>query len=475
MKRRDGAGSGGSTEELPWHSTDVVASRDAAEHYVGLVCFKIGPPRLVGIELEWLVHDAHDPTAPIPAGRLAAALGEWGPGYLHRPRDAPPPTRNGVRHKVAAQQHSTPLPRGSAVTVEPGGQVEISSLPAASLTDCLADVAADSRALRSALTRAGLTASGYGIDPFRPPSRILDLPRYVAMESYFDRFGRAGRTMMCSTAAVQVSLDAGTDHGDSGPDSLASRWRALHALGPVLVAMFANSPVHAGARTAWRSARQAAWLGTDPARTTAPPPDGRADADPREAYARYALDAPLLCVRRGDRGWAAPPGVTFADWIAGALAERPTFGDLEYHLSTLFPPIRAQGHLEVRYVDAQRGEGWVVPAAVLWALTRHPVALDLALSAAEPVVGQWRLAAQYGLGDRSLARAAEAVLAAAQACLVGSAPPSVRDAVDRFAARYTMRGRSPADDWLPRQGHPEPVEADVTGAVSVAGTARRMQ
>lgn len=435
----------GAAPQQPWSPGEVVASREEAEHYVGLVCFKIGPPRLVGVELEWLVHEAHDPTARLTPARLADALGEWGPRHLRpdHPSTAP-------RHP-APPTHEQLLPRGSTVTVEPGGQVEISSRPAATLADCLADVAADSETLRAALTRAGLTTSDHGIDPHRPPVRVLDLPRYAAMETYFNRAGHAGRTMMCSTAAVQVSLDAGTDSpGD--PAALSRRWHALHALGPALVALFANSPVHAGSVTGWRSSRQGAWSDIDAART-APPTAG---VDPREIYARYAVDAPVLCVRCEEHPWGVPEGVTFADWVGGALGKPPTFADLDYHLTTLFPPVRPQGHLEVRYVDAQPGDGWVVPSAVLWSLCADAAAMDAALAAAEPVAGEWLRAARAGMDDPELARAGRGVMAAAIAGLESSpdgVPTEARAAVTTFAERYTLRDRSPAHDWTePEEG-----------------------
>jgi len=328
-----------------------------------------------------------------------------------------------------------PLPNGSAVTVEPGGQVEISTRPAPSLAACLAAAAADAELLNSRLARAGLSTLGAGTDPHRLPARLLDIPRYAAMEAYFDRRGPSGRTMMCATAAVQTCLDA----GDS--DSFADRWRTLHLIGPVLVAMFANSPVLAGRRTGWRSSRQAAWLNIDPHRTSAP-----LGSDPREAYARYALEAPLLCVRRDAGRWSAPPGVTFADWIAGAIRPAPTYDDLAYHLSTLFPPVRAAGHLEVRYLDAQAGDRWIAAAAMTWALTDTALARDLATAAAEPVAGRWVDAARSGLSDAALAQAARELAGIALDGLAGQ-PAHVRDHVADFTERYTVRGRCPADDW----------------------------
>lgn len=401
--------------------SQVVPHRDAAEGFITRICFKIGPPRLVGLELEWLVHDSRTPASPLSPKRLAAALGAWCPPALR-----------------SSSHPAAPMPNGSALTVEPGGQVEISTRPATSLAECIAAASADARLLHSRLARAGLSTLGAGADPHRPPARMLDVPRYAAMEDYFDRRNPSGRVMMASTAAVQLCLDAGRA---AGPDSFVGRWQTLHAVGPALVAMFANSPVLAGRRTGWRSTRQAAWLAIDPSRTTAP-----VGADPRDAYVRYALDAPLLCLRREDGGWTAPRGVSFADWMAGAFQPRPTYGDLAYHLSTLFPPVRAAGHLEVRYLDAQRGEGWVVPAAVTWALTATQRARDRADAAAEPVAGRWTDAARLGLADRELVRAARALVDVALDELAGQ-PAHLAAWVSHFAERYTLRGRCPADDW----------------------------
>ncbi len=162
------------------------------------------------------------------------------------------------------------------------------------------------------------------------------------------------------------------------------RWRLAHHIGPVLVAAFANSPLRQGRPSGWRSTRQQVWAHLDPGRTLPPPDDG----DPRDAYATYALDAELMLIRRdGGPSWAAPRGLTFRGWLRGELgSERPpTIDDLTYHLSTLFPPVRPRGHLELRMIDAQCGDGWIVPAAVAWALLEDPRAADTAMAAAEPL------------------------------------------------------------------------------------------
>ena len=378
-------------------STSVLHDRDHAEGYVASVCFKTGPPRLVGVELEWTVHDCRDLAAVVPAARLARALGP------HAPRSLRP------------YSQERPLPGGGLVTVEPGGQVEISAPPLPSLSRLLTLLEQDIAYLAGLLASAGLVLGDAGTDPHRPPRRTLNTPRYAAMQAAFDRLGPHGGTMMCSTAGLQVCLDAGL------PDRVAARWSALHALGPVLLAAFANSSHLAGHRTGWASTRMRTWYATDPSRTRPAGgllPGGEAASD---AYARYAMDATLLCVQRPAGSWDAPPGVTFGDWLAGAtpsaLPTPPTVADLDYHLGTLFPPVRPRGYLEVRYLDAQPLAGWTAPVAVLAALFADEETVDRARELAAPAARRWTSAARYGLADPVVARAADGVLALALTAL----------------------------------------------------------
>ncbi|MFJ1702677.1 ergothioneine biosynthesis glutamate--cysteine ligase EgtA [Kitasatospora sp. NPDC088346] len=326
----------------------------AEEHLAG-ICFKIGPPRLIGVETEWFVHDSRCPDAPIDPGRTAAAVAAL-PGTPDNPL----------------------LPAGANLTHEPGGQVELSSLPAEGPARCANDLLRDQAALRAAFATQDLRLTGSGTDPLARERRMqLAQPRYVAMEKYFDRAGPWGRIMMCGTASVQVSVDAGTE---TGPQALADRWRLVHQLGPVLVAAFANSPLLDGRPTGYRSTRQMVWSRMDPSRTLAPPPDG----DPRAAWARYVLDAQVLCVQRPDgQPWTAPTGLTFRDWLRGAGDRPATLADLDYHRTTLFPPVRPRGHLELRMLDAQPGDGWLTPLALVGALLEDPVAADEAFAALE--------------------------------------------------------------------------------------------
>ena len=413
----------------------------AAAHVHG-IAFKTGPPSRVGVELEWLVRDARDPALPVPAKRTFPAVAD-----LTAPAVLPDPAA---------------LPSGSTLTTEPGGQLELSSAPADSLGECVTAVRREMTTLREAMDRAGLRLQGYGFDPLRPPRRVLDLPRYTAMEEFFDRSGPWGREMMCNTASVQVCLDAGQNTPATG--GYRWRWRLAHRIGPVLVAAFANSPLRQGRPSGWRSTRQEVWAHLDPGRTQ-PPRDG--DDDPRDTYAAYALDAELMVVRReGSPSWTAPPGLTFRGWLRGHGERRPTVDDLTYHLSTLFPPVRPRGHLELRMIDAQPGDGWVVPAAVTWALFEDPKAADTAMAAAEPLAAghgrhgghahngtsngnPWLRAARDGPADPALAQASQQCFEAADAALGrANAPADIRDSVAEFTERYVLRRRCPADDQL---------------------------
>jgi glutamate--cysteine ligase len=428
----------------------VLAEQQATEHIHG-ICLKTGPPRRVGVELEWLVRDARDPALPVTADRIAAAVAAFG---------AETGTATGFPASPALPTSSAPgvLPSGGLLTTEPGGQLELSSLPADSVAECVRATTADLAVLRAAAADAGLELAGFGLDPFRPPRRVLDLPRYAAMEAFFDRGGPWGRQMMCGTASVQVCLDAGDD--SDGYTGYRTRWRLLHAIGPVLVAAFANSPLREGRPTGWRSARQQVWARMDPGRTRPPPLAG--DADLPATWAAYALDAQVMCVRSDEAGdWTAPPGLRLRDWVRGsdgsAALRAPTTEDLTYHLSTLFPPVRPRGHFELRMIDAQPGDGWVVPVAVASALLSDAQAAGAAMAAAERLWhpdganGQdpWLLAASVGPAHPRIARADRECFAAARDALARQrTPAAILAAVDDFIERYVSKDRCPADDLL---------------------------
>ncbi|WP_448317171.1 ergothioneine biosynthesis glutamate--cysteine ligase EgtA [Streptomyces sp. CO7] len=411
-----------------------VLSEAGAEALVHGICFKTGPPRLLGVELEWLVHDLEDPRTTVTDERLEAAHAAL-PG----------------------------LPVRSLLTAEPGGQIELSSRPAASLTECVETMRADLATVRSMLREQGLTLAGMGLDPWQAPRRFLREPRYDAMERSLDRAGPAGRTMMCTSASVQVNLDAGYE--EPGPLGHVRRWRMSHLLGAVLLAAFAHSPVAERRATGWRSTRQLRWAEIGAERAGAPP----LDAEPRAAWTRHALDAELMCRRRTVGPWEVPDGTTFRDWLrrGAASGQGPRREDLEYHLTTLFPPVRPRGFLELRMLDAQPGDdGWIVPLAVAAALFDDLAATETAFRAVKPLAERcgplpaphnplWTGAARHALADPELREAAAVCFAAALEALPRlGAGAEVVDAVGEFTERYVARGRCPADDLLDalRQG-----------------------
>ncbi|MEL5955729.1 ergothioneine biosynthesis glutamate--cysteine ligase EgtA [Streptomyces sp. CLV115] len=404
-----------------------------AEDLLRCICFKTGPPRKVGVELEWLIHDRDRPHVPVPHHRLDAAAGI-------------------VRG----------LPLSAALTFEPGGQLELSSRPADSLMACIDATADDLTAVRDALDGVGLVPVGFGVDPWHPPRRLLREPRYDAMEVAFDRSGPAGRAMMCTTASVQVCLDAGEE--EPGPLGYGRRWQLSHLLGAVLVAAFANSSFRHGRPTPWRSARQSLWADLDPWRPLAPP----GLLPPRDAWATHVLDTPVMCIREETGPWSVPERLTFREWIRTGAPRPPVRADLDYHISTLFPPVRPRGHLELRMIDAQHGaDGWLVPLAVTTAMFDDPEAAETVYRTVKPLAETagaepaprnplWVGAARDGLADPELRAAAVACFEAALEALPRlGATTAVQDAVAGFNDRFVARGRCPADD-LPELLAPGP-------------------
>jgi glutamate--cysteine ligase len=297
-------------------------------------------------------------------------------------------------------------------------------------------MAADVAAVRAAVAEVGVELVGAGIDPVRPPQRIVHSPRYDAMERYFDDDGPEGRTMMASTASLQVNLDLGP------ASDLEDRWRLAHAVSPVLAAAFANSPIVAGRATGMRSSRLATWSRLDRSRTA---PGLGCD------WADYALDALVLLVRDAD-GTYVPEATrqSFRQWILhGHALGWPDEDDLAYHLTTLFPPVRPRGWMEVRVVDSLPDPWWRVAVAVTAALLDDPAAASEARAATVDVAGLWVEAAHHGLAHPALAVAARRCFAAALDALGRLDVDAVTtDACREYFERYIARERCPADDVL---------------------------
>ncbi|HYQ61853.1 glutamate-cysteine ligase family protein [Actinophytocola sp.] len=375
----------------------------------------------IGVELEFLVEDHEIPRDRVNLTRLRRALDS--PGAL---------------------------PAGGSVSFEPGGQVELSTRPAGAVAACVSEAAADLSVLRDRAGRDGLRLRGAGLDE-RPPARTVDLAWYAALERSYDLFGPWGRVMMCNAAAVQVSLDLGDD--STGWRGRNRRWLLANRLGPVLVAMFANSPDLFGLRA--RSTRQLIRFRTDPTRTDPVPWSGDVRAD----WTRYLLDARIVGIQGNTPSeWTAPPvGLTLRRWLRDARPRAVYEGDLRRHLKSMIPPVRACGRMELRMIDAQHGDDWVVPVVVAAYLLDDERGFAQAETATRPLPvptrGDYLLAAREGLSVPRLADVAARCMRSVLRGLDGLALPDWAAArVCSFADRYTLRGVSPADLCLVTEG-----------------------
>ena len=331
-----------------------------------------------------------------------------------------------------------PMPSGSSVTTEPGGQLELSTPPTPGVAASIEALRADRAVLRASLAEQGFGAAPLGADPARPPRRINPSPRYAAMQTHFDAVGclEPGTAMMTATAALQVNLDAGPN------DGWTDRLRLIRSLGPVLVAVSASSPFLGGSCSGWASMRQQAWHGIDHSRSDPVP-----GSIPTTAWADYALNAPVMLVRDGDVSTPLIQRVPFRAWLEGAapIDRAPTIADLDYHLTTLFPPIRPRGYVEIRCLDAAPDRWWPALAAFTTTLVDHPAAADLARELVDPVRERWTTAARDGLADPAIAAAARGCVDAA----VTHCDPDVRPELERLA-ELVSSGRTPGDELRER-------------------------
>ena len=370
-------------------SLDVATARDLIQRSVA----PCGNGPAVGLELEWHTY---------PAGNRSA--------------------RCGIDH-LRAVCADLRLPGASRVTFEPGGQVELSGPPVAGVASACDLLALDAEILVAALAGAGVEAVAAGSDPHRPPVRVLDEPRYVAMEAFFDADGSAGRRMMCGTAALQVNLDAGPDP--------AARWSLAHAVGPALASAFSTSP---GAGHA--SDRLATWLAIDPSRTRSALRSG----DPVADWAGYALAARVMLM--GGGGCDPVGGLTLAGWLQnGHRGSWPDEADVAQHLTTLFPPVRLRGWLELRFLDSVPAPWWRAAAVTTATVLGDEEAGRAALAASRlhGTADAWAAAAHHGLADPGLA-------AVALVCVRSAAEISGDPVVAEFLERFTSRSRAPGLD-----------------------------
>ncbi len=234
---------------------------------------------------------------------------------------------------------------GSTISLEPGGQLELSGRPALTARAAHEENVAHLETLRGVMSDSSLMAITMG---YRPFDRLREMPwmpkrRYDAMRATLVPRGELAENMMLMTATGQVSVDY-CDEADC-----VRKMTAVTRINPTLVAMFANSAVVEGRASGFLSYRSHVWTRVDPARC-GDVPALFGDGFGYRAYVEWALDAPMLFLRRG--GDYLRPGLTFREFLKSGLGEhRATMADWKDHLSTLFPEVRLKNVIEVRGAD----------------------------------------------------------------------------------------------------------------------------
>ncbi|NRA87731.1 MAG: glutamate--cysteine ligase, partial [Rhizobiales bacterium] len=263
-----------------------------------------------------------------------------------------------------------------SITLEPGGQFELSGTPLSTVHETCREVHAHLRHVRAVGDEKGRAFIGLG---FAPTWKLEDMPimpkgRYKIMREYMQKVGTLGREMMFRSATVQVNLDFASEA------DMLKKIRVSIALQPIATALFANSPFKDGKPNGFLSYRSEIWKHTDNNRTGMLPfmfDEGAGF----ESYVDYALDVPMYFVYRNGQ-YINATGESFRDFLEGKLkclpGEKPTIDDWENHLSTLFPEVRMKQFLEMRGADAGSWQNLCALPAFFVGLLYDDAALDQA-------------------------------------------------------------------------------------------------
>ena len=301
---------------------------------------------------------------------------------------------------------------GASVSLEPGGQIELSGAPLRNVHQTCTEVHRHLDAVKKVADPMNIAFFGMGFAPSWTRDEMPKMPkkRYDIMRRYMPKVGGLGLDMMHRTCTVQVNLDFASEA------DMAAKFRTSLALQPIATALFANSRIVEGAVSEWRSWRSHIWTDTDPDRT------GLLnfvfeDDFGFERYRDYMLDVPMYFLRDG-ADYIDAAGLSFRDFLKGALpiapGRLPTIVDWEDHLSTAFPEVRLKTFLEMRGADSG-------PWSEICALPAFWVGLLYdgdALAAAWDVAKGWSEedrqnlrtdAARYGLDARIGARRVQEV------------------------------------------------------------------
>ena len=282
---------------------------------------------------------------------------------------------------------------GASISLEPGGQFELSGAPLETVHQTCAEMSRHLREVREVADEVGAAFLNLG---FRPVTRLADVPvmpkgRYSIMRAYMPRVGTMGLEMMLRTCTVQANLDFASEA------DMVRKFRVALALQPVATALWANSPFADGQLNGFKSLRSHIWTDTDPDRSGMLPFVFEKGFG-FERYVDYALDVPMYFLFR-DGTYHDAAGLSFRDLIAGKLpgfeGERATLSDFDDHLSTIFPEVRLKTFLEMRGADTGPWEE-VCALPAFWAgLLYDTTALD----AAWDLVADWSAEERQALRD----------------------------------------------------------------------------
>jgi glutamate--cysteine ligase len=265
---------------------------------------------------------------------------------------------------------------GGTISLEPGGQFELSGAPLENLHETAAETEKHLNEVLDVGEDLGIGFLGMG---FSPKWTLADTPRmpkrrYAVMTRYMPQVGSRGLDMMYRTATVQVNLDFANEA------DMVKKLRVSLALQPIATALFASSPFTEGKPNGLKSLRSEVWLDTDKKRTGMLP-FAFEDGMGYERYVDYALDVPMYFVYR-DGNYIDVAGASFRDFMGGKLkalpGERPTLDDWSDHLTTLFPEVRLKRFLEMRGADGGRWKRICALSAFWVGLLYDSSALDAA-------------------------------------------------------------------------------------------------
>jgi glutamate--cysteine ligase len=309
-----------------------------------------------------LLHVFHSAVKPREKWRVGAEMEKFGvdaksgaPIHYEGPRGVV-----AILNELAARHGWTPeseiaggpvlaLVRGSAsITLEPGGQLELSGAPAETVHEICAEFRAHMAELAAITKELDLRWLGIGFHPFAKREDLTFVPkqRYPIMRDYLPTRGAHALDMMLRTATVQANYDYSSE-----ADAI-TKMRVGLRLAPLTTALFANSPWKEGARHGGLSYRGRVWLDVDPDRSGLVPSLWAKDAS-FDTYVDWALDVPMFMFKREGRK-VANTGQTFRSfWKNGFQGYRAVQADWQMHLNTLFPEVRLKKTIEVRGADAQ--------------------------------------------------------------------------------------------------------------------------